>query len=401
MQQALQRTAILFFAIGALPACAPRPAAPPSVHEIDPPAPAPGHEPNLALDWRGRPLLSWVEERPEGGHSLRFSALERGGTWSRPRTIASGSDWFVNWADFPSLASLPGAGLIAHWLVSSGPGTYDYDIRLSRSMDEGETWSAPAAPYAAGGGGEHGFVSMVPGEDGQVDVIWLDGRNLDGDSGATELRHARIGADGRAGPESVLDERVCDCCQTSAARTGQGVIVVYRDRGDGEVRDISAVRLVGDRWEPPRPLSRDGWEIHGCPVNGPAVDTEGEAVAVAWFTAAGDGAAVRLAFSGDGGASWGEPLRVDEGRPLGRVDVAMGPGGGAFVSWMENLVDDAEIRVRFVDAGGRLDPSVRIASSSGERDSGFPRLARAGRELIVVWTAAEDPPRVRAASVIF
>jgi hypothetical protein len=43
----------------------------------------------------------------------------------------------------------------------------------------------------------------------------------------------------------------------------------------------------------------------------------GDLVAVAWFTAAADRAQVQVAFSTDAGRTLGQPLRVDEGSPLG------------------------------------------------------------------------------------
>jgi hypothetical protein len=367
--------------------------------EIESPAPPGSGEPNLAQAPDGRALLTWVEAHAAGGHALRFATLDPGGGWSPPRTIAAGSNWFINWADFPSLTPLPDGRLAAHWLARSGNGTYDYDVQLSLSTDGGDSWSAPVSPHPSGGG-EHGFVSLVPAGDGGVDVIWLDGRNLEA-GGATQLRHARLGADGRPGAETVLDDRVCDCCQTSAARTGADLILVYRDRSAEEIRDISWVRHRRGRWEEPRPLSHDGWKIHGCPVNGPAVDADGDRVAVAWFTAPADKTAVRLTFSADGGSSWRGPITVDDGRPLGRVDVAVAPGGGVFVSWMESSGDSAEVRVRYVGEDGRREPPVTVASSSAERASGFPRLLRSGRSLVVAWTDPADPPRVRAALLAY
>ena len=93
------------------------------VTQLDAPA-APGSgEPNLAVAPDGRVLLSWIEPAGENQHSLRFAARSKGGAWSKPETIKSGSGWFVNWADFPSLAALPDGTLFAHWLAKSGPST--------------------------------------------------------------------------------------------------------------------------------------------------------------------------------------------------------------------------------------------------------------------------------------
>ncbi|MCH8961398.1 MAG: hypothetical protein IH820_08765 [Bacteroidetes bacterium] len=83
---------------------------------IESPA-APGSgEPNLHTSADGDVFLSWVEPGAETRHALRFARLEDE-AWSAPQTIAEGDDWFVNWADFPSLVALdkssPGQALEA------------------------------------------------------------------------------------------------------------------------------------------------------------------------------------------------------------------------------------------------------------------------------------------------
>ncbi|HEU0076539.1 MAG TPA: sialidase family protein, partial [Longimicrobiaceae bacterium] len=311
-----------------------------ALREIPSPA-APGSaEPNLAAGDDGRVYLSWVEPAPDSAHALRFAVLE-GGRWSAPRTVASGRDWFVNWADFPSLAVLPGGRLAAHWLQRSGPGRYAYDVRIARSTDGGATWSPGVVPHRDGVPAEHGFVSLWPAEGDSLGAVWLDGRKYaaaeggEGEHGGeTMLVHTALAADGGVGAERPLDARICDCCQTGQATTSAGPLVVYRDRSADEIRDVYVVRRVGGRWTEPRPVHADGWKIPACPVNGPQVAARGEQVAVAWFTGARDTARVLVAFSRDAGATFGAPVRVDDGDPAGRVDVELLEGGGALVSWI-------------------------------------------------------------------
>src|SRR5687768_4809384 len=97
------------------------------------------------------------------------------------------------------------------------------------------------------------------------------------------LRYATIDANGNLADETQLDERVCECCQTSAAVTSAGPIAVYRDRSATEVRDIYIVRQVNGSWTSPQPVYADNWQINGCPVNGPSVAADGSRVAVAWL----------------------------------------------------------------------------------------------------------------------
>ena len=86
---------------------------------------------------------------------------------------------------------------------------------------------------------------------------------------------------------------------------------------------MSVIRFNKGRWAEPRTLSADGWEIQGCPVNGPSVSADGRKVAVAWFTAAKETPRVKVIFSTDAGATFGQPIQVDEANPVGRVDVSI------------------------------------------------------------------------------
>ncbi|HST59547.1 MAG TPA: sialidase family protein [Longimicrobium sp.] len=369
-----------------------------------PPPAAPGSgEPNLVAGPDGRVYLSWIEPAADSAHALRFSVLE-GDAWSAPRTIASGRDWFVNWADFPTLAVMPNGHMAAHWLQKSGKGTYAYDVRMAVSADGGATWSPGVVPHTDGTASEHGFVSMWHAPGDSVGLVWLDGRKY----GASEdehdlanemtLRYTTVSADGRPAPDREIDGRVCDCCQTGSAMTSTGPLVVYRDRTADEVRDIYVTRMVNGAWTPGRPVHADGWVMPACPVNGPQADAEGQRVAVAWFTAADSTPAVKLAFSTDGGAAFGAPVRVDGGNPEGRVDVQLLPGGAALVSWIERTGKaQAEVRIRRVGADGRMGEPRTLAASSSARSTGFPRMVRAGDHLVFAWTGAGKPSSIHAA----
>jgi hypothetical protein len=363
-----------------------------------PAAPGAG-QPNVTALQDGRALLTWIEPA-DTGHALRF-AIWDGDGWTAPRTIGHGADWFVNWADFPAAVEFAPGRLAAHWLQRSGPGRFSYDVMLTRSDDGGATWSAPVRPHRDGTETEHGFVSLFPHDDG-VGIVWLDGRHFAADAHSDPtnemaLRVTTMHADGRLGPETVLDDRTCDCCQTAVARTGRGPVILYRDRSADEVRDIAAVRLVDGAWTRPQPVHHDGWVISGCPVNGPAADAEGDDVVVAWFTAADGTPLVNVAFSSDAGASFGAPVRVDDGDPAGRVDVLLLSRDRALVVWIENVGEDAELRGRMVSRTGRAGPARALAATTAQRASGFPRMARQGSDVLLGWTEPGQPATVRAA----
>ncbi|MCA1633993.1 MAG: glycoside hydrolase [Acidobacteria bacterium] len=368
-----------------------------------PAAPGSGQS-NLSVGPDGRVYLSWIERLEGKRFALRFARREGAG-WSAPRTIAEGSNWFVNWADFPSLAALPDGSLAAHWLARSGAGTYAYDVNISRSQDGGKTWGPAVVPHRDGTQTEHGFVSMFPAG-GALGAVWLDGRETKPPEpgggehhghGQMTLRYATLGPGGKLASEARLDARVCECCQTSAAVTSEGVVVVYRDRSHEEMRDISIVRLLrGGLWSEPRTIHVDGWRIDGCPVNGPSVAASGRRVAVAWFTMAGGGPHVRLAFSKDAGATFSPPSEVGDADPIGRTDVLVLADGSALVCWLEKTTGGAELRARRVRPDGTRDPSITVAPSNATRSSGFPQMARTKNTIIFSWTA---PDGVRTAEM--
>jgi hypothetical protein len=211
------------------------------------------------------------------------------------------------------------------------------------------------------------------------------------------VRGASLGADGRRlGTDVEIDARACDCCQTDAALTADGPVVVYRDRSDREVRDIALVRYSGGRWSEPVHVHDDGWRIDACPVNGPAIDARGRTVVVAWFTAA-DVPRIRLAFSQDSGRTFGPPVEVASGDVTGRVDVVLLEDGRAIVSWLQPSAGGAEIRAQPFGRDGPAGAPVVIASSSVQRASGFPQMVRAGGGLLFAWTDTAEPAQVRTA----
>ena len=382
------------------------------------PAAANSAQPQLTVSTRGV-LVSWIERTGDLA-TLKFA--ERSATgWTAARTVAAGGDWFVNWADVPSVLRLPSGALVAHWLQKSGPSTYAYDVRLSHSTDDGKTWSASYLPHHDGTQTEHGFASLFPMGDG-FGLVWLDGRGMNpsthsggnsavrsgqgasgggehGGGGAMSVRFGQFDGSFKQIAETAVDSRVCECCPTAAAVTAEGVITAYRDRSDDEIRDNYVSRLVNGKWTAPQPVFKDNWKIAACPVNGPALAANGRLVAMTWFTVKQDQGHAYLAFSDDAGATFGTPIRVDDGGSLGRVGVELLADGAALATWIE-FVDQpgapkpaggggvAQFRARRIDRRGARSAPVTVAGIAGSRSSGYPRAAVANGEVVFAWTEA-------------
>lgn len=367
---------------------------------LETPAGSLSGESNLAVDPSGALHMTWLERLPDSSVALRYARRD-GDVWDATQTIARRHDLFVNWADFPSITVTSSGRLFVHWLQRSSLGKYSYDAMLAQSSDQGRSWSTPVRLHADRSASEHGFVSVVSMGDSAI-AFWLDGRATTGGeglgAGAMQVRTASISASGEVGAESVIDGRSCDCCQTAAALTSRGPVVAYRDRSGDEIRDIVVSRFDAGKWSAPASVHNDGWHIEACPVNGPAILAHGDTVAVAWFTAARDTAKVQIAFSVDGGTSFGTPVRLDAGNPAGRVAVTDNGQGSVIVAWLERLTgEEAEVRVRLVAPDGKASPPVTVTRSTAARASGFPHLARVGDRLYASWTQPGDSTRVRVA----
>lgn len=372
-----------------------------SVVPITSPAGTASAQPQLTVSARGV-LLSWIERSGDLA-TLKF-AERKGDAWTPARTVASGPDWFVNWADVPSVIRLADGSIYGHWLQKSGPDTYAYDVRLARSMDDGQTWSPSFTPHNDGSKTEHGFASLFQMPGAGLGLVWLDGRAMKGGheehgGGDMSVRGAIYDQKGKQLSEGPVDVRVCECCPTAAAVTAEGPIIAYRDRSSSEIRDIYVSRLVGGKWSEPAPVHRDDWQIAACPVNGPALSANGKSVALAWFTAKGDQGHTYVAFSSDSGKTFGKPIQLDDASALGRVDVALLDDSSAIATWIEFADGKAQFRMRRVTAAGERTAPVTIAGLSANRASGYPRMALSGGELIFAWTDSGTPTTVKTARV--
>ena len=335
-----------------------------------------GHKtsvPYVIADGSGGFDVSWFDR---GAKSFSFAHYD-GAKWSKAIVIARGN-LLENRADYPSI-SVSGRAVVAQWRETMGED--GARIMLARSSDAGATWSKPVSPHPALER-EFGFVSMLPLPNGTSRFVWLDGRaSAHEGEGNTQLRAATMTASGTLADEILIDGRVCDCCQTAVAMTPRGPLVVYRDRSDKEVRDIVVAPLQANAHAVP--VHADGWVIKGCPVNGPRIDAHGNDVVVAWYSAANGKQVVNVAFSRDGGATFGAPIRAGAAHDSGRVDVVLlDDGVSAIVTWAERAGVSSHVMVRRVDATGALGPAQTIG---GGVSLGFPRIARSKDQILAAW----------------
>ena len=384
-----------------LGACADDPVTP-----LASPAGANSSSPNASVTNGGLPVLSW-QRRQQDTTILEYSVLSEEG-WSKPIEVARVTDWFVNWADIPAVQEVADGFWAAHYLQRTPGGKYAYDVRLRISNDGGKSWRDGGSPHQDGTFTEHGFVSLYA-HDERLGIIWLDGRETQvpegsgahhdshsGHGGMT-LRAAVMDAQGQFTDQQQIDALVCDCCQTAAVMTLDGPLVIYRDRAESEQRDIASSRWLGGDWTLPQPVGVDGWQINGCPVNGPVLVARENDVAALWFSGANGQSQIFLSRSTNGGETFGSKLKVNNERALGRVTALMYPDRSLLLAWMrENANGSAHIVGRFVNSNNELGAIFELVEVSPKRASGFPKLLRSSFGPILAWTDQSGvAPKIR------
>ncbi|WP_421774681.1 hypothetical protein [Gracilimonas sp.] len=354
--------------------------------------------PSLYTDNTGIVFMSWVEER-DNIADLNYATFKNN-TWSEPSVISADSTWFLNWADYPSIIGHNGQPMAAHWLNKKPGGTYAYDINISAYTNE---WSDKTIPHQDETATEHGFLSMLPASDSTFMAVWLDGRKTAGRdhheyadlSKAMTLRGAIIDRNGLVLEKFLIDDAVCDCCNTSLAKTENGFIVTYRNRTEDEIRDIYSSVFRDGSWSEPKPVHNDNWEIAACPVNGPAVEVQNGVVATSWFTGANGENKLQLGISNDHGNNFDKVISVDNQNAVGRTDLVI-TADKIWVSWLSSADGAGQLNLASYSLAGEPLNQYSIPNISGKRSTGFPQITKSEYGILIAFTdVSEESKQIR------
>ncbi len=335
-------------------------------------------------------LVSWLDADNDEP-TLKFAERTASG-WTPPVKVASGEDWFITEADTPSVLRLSNGTLVADWMQASSDEFEASNLRLTYSKDNGKTWSKSFLPHHDGTITQHAFATLFELPTGGLGLVWLDGRLTvkDREKGPMTLRYGAYNAQWTQVSDRGIDTKVCDCCTTSVAMTATGPVAVYRNRTDDEIRDIYVSRYEMGAWTVGKPVHDDGWRVEACPINGPSISAHGNDVAIGWFMAKNNQGQSFAAFSSDAGRTWGNPIRLDDGSSLGKVDIEMLDDGSAVAAYIEFAGQRGQFRMRHIERSGAKSAPITIAGASGGRVGGVPRLARSGNELVFAWVETPE-----------
>ncbi|MEO8118495.1 MAG: hypothetical protein ABI606_04135, partial [Rhodoferax sp.] len=325
--------------------------------------------------------------------------------WGAPRVIATGGDTVsADGENRPKLAFGPqGWVVISYTQPLAKP--YTGMIRMLRSTDGGQTFSAPFTVHADRQEITHRFESVAFDARGVLHTAWIDKRDMErapkvgkkpSYTGAAIYRNESRDGGATFGPDLKLADHSCECCRIALA-IGQdgGMRAMWRHVFEPNVRDHGFAALTTPTGPSPTPVLRatfDDWRIDACPHHGPglALAADGGFHAV-WFGIRKQGgedvAAVRYARLQADGSPRLDTVRAlpDEGAE--HADV-LASGDRVAVVWRS--VDGAQstLKAWLSTDSGQSFRLVTLASMKGDNDQ--PRLAQQGQRMVAVWRNSKE-----------
>lgn len=267
---------------------------------------------DLAVDSSG--TLGMVVVNEEGGKSRVGYTMSHDGGDSFMRVIpVSESDTSVSAQaeSSPTLAKIPKA-IYALWEQRGASGRSD--LMLGRSLSYGHSFDKPVR-VNDDQTAFHGFSSVGAAPNGDVYVVWLDGRE---ETPSSETFAVYLARSRSQGASFERNRRValsaCPCCRPRIAfGPNDEVYVAWRKVFPGDIRDIvvSTSRDGGETFAPEVRVADDGWQLRGCPHSGPSMIQSGGRLYIAWLTEGRERRPrIQLAWSDDHGSHFHAPIPV-------------------------------------------------------------------------------------------
>ena len=290
------------------------------------------------------------------------------------------------------------------------------EIRSARSTDGGRSFAPPKTLQTTGAAGDRGWPALAVDSTGTSHALWLDHRGMADPAAAHQhaghdaaapasdqrdgvamaqksgLYYASVGSTGAAADRELV-KGVCYCCKTALATGAPGsLFAAWRQVYAGNIRDIAFAQSKdgGKTFSAPVRISEDGWQLDGCPDDGPAMVVDRtETVHIVWPTVIGGATPEGAIFytSTRDGRTFTPRQRVPTlGSPKpSHPQISQDRNGQLYVAWDEstNGVRSAAIRPLNVAQGKATFGDAQIISGP----SLYPVMTPISQGLLVAWTS--------------
>jgi hypothetical protein len=373
----------------------------------------------VASDGSSMVALTWAATSDDTGTDI-FAAVstDGGASFSDPvRVNAVARQANANGEQPPRVAVVRGddggAAVVVLWTARGEGGT---TLLSARSTDGGRTFGPSTSIPGGTAPGNRGWESLAADSHDRLVALWLDHR--DTAAGRTAHGHHQHGAGGAAAAadgaaraqrsqlfvgslDGSIASRgiargVCYCCKTALATGSDGAIyAAWRHVYAGNHRDIAFTRSRdgGRSFEEPVRVSEDGWQLDGCPENGPALGVAADRVHVVWPTLvrAAGGETLRLFHaSTEDGRSFTPRTALPTSGAAYHPQVVVAPDGSLLAAWDELAGGMRHVRVARGEAderGGAVFSRLPEADVPGT----YPALAVTANHVVLAWARPGAP----------
>lgn len=348
------------------------------------------------FDARGRLWLASVKD----GHVMVSRSDDRGKTYSTPVPVNPEAEFVAADGENRPKILVAGNGNIYVSYTQLLEKPFSGNIRFSRSVDGGESFSAPLTVNDNLDLITHRFDSLGINGRGQIYVVWLDRRDAaaankkGGKYSGIAVYYAVSDDEGKSfRANTKAADHVCECCRVAMAIDTDGYpVIAWRHIYDTNIRDHALVKLDG-KMAPVR-LSHDNWNIAACPHHGPSLSIVADGIYhAAWFSNAPERHGLFYARSTDHGKTFSSPLNFGNFEAQSAHPYVFSLGSRVYLAWKEFDGESTSILGIFSGDGGKSwSAPKKLAVSSDTSDS--PLLIGENNRVYLSWNTKNEGYRL-------
>jgi len=356
--------------------------------------------PSASFGPDGKLWLAWVF----AGHVYVQHSSDQGKTYSAPSIVNRAPEKIAARAENRAKIQLDKAGNIYISWTQSLNKLYTGNIRFSRSVDGGQSFSQPITVNDDLQEISHRFDSMVVSDDGKVFISWLDKRDQ---QAAKDKQQEYIGGalyysysadQGKTFSKNMnLSDNSCVCCRIAMALDNNNLPVIawrdiYGNDAKNQIRDHSLITF-SSALKPTKKirLSNEQWKINGCPHHGPALDVDGNNVVHStWFN---DTDTANVLFYGNSSNAYNAMGFGQADKQSAHPYVATldqdGVNQTVFLVWKEFDGKKTDILMKTSkDAGLSWSQNKVISTTAGSSD--HPLLVKNSKAVYLSWHTQDE-----------
>ena len=357
---------------------------------------------NAVFDSHGTVWLARVQER----HVVVSHSEDLGKNFSVPVMVNQQAEFISASGETRPKILLSGNGNIYISYTQSLEQPFAGNIRFSRSVDGGKSFSAPITVNDNLELITHRFETMGVNARGQIYLAWLDKRDAQSAKSKGEqyagiaLYSAMSDNEGKSFQANLkLADHTCECCRVAMAIDQTDTpVVVWRHIFGQNTRDHALARLDGKPREEGSGsgitrVTFDNWQVDACPHHGPSLSSSADVLHLTWFNQVVGKGGLFYAYSKDAGKTFSAPRSVGNPDKQAAHPAILSTGKNVYLAWKEF---DGELTVikamRSLDGGMNWGKEYIIAETRDQSD--HPLLIAYQQKVFLSWSTLQEGYRL-------